>query len=153
MVKSLAVTVAMIAATLMFLPASAQILYKSTLPDGRVIYGDKPAPGAVKVEESKPDTSKKGIAPPTSREEKALNTLEKDRQKRERSQEKVRSAEEALRNAEAARSSGVEPTAGERQGTASGAQRFTDGYWERQKKLELDVENARRALESARSGK
>jgi hypothetical protein len=133
------------------LPVAAQVLYKSTMPDGQVIYGDKPAPGAVKVESSKPDISKKGIAPPTKGEAETLKKLEAARLKREAAQGKVESAEKALRDAEAARAAGVEPQAGERQGTASGNQRFTDAYWERQKKLEQDVQTARRNLEQARS--
>ncbi len=139
--------------------AAAQTLYKSTLPDGKVIYGDKPVPGAVKVEETKPDTSKKGIAPATtptpaiSREAAALKQMEKDRMKREAADNKVQAAEKALRDAEAAQAAGKEPLGSERQGTVSGNQRFTDAYWERQKKLEQEVETARRNLEQARSGK
>jgi Domain of unknown function (DUF4124) len=138
---------------------AAQTLYKSTLPDGKVIYGDKPAPGAVKVEESKPDTSKKGIAPSTtptpavSREAAALKQMEQDRMKREGAANKVQVAEKALRDAEAAREAGREPLGTERQGTVSGNQRFTEAYWERQKKLEDAVELARRNLEQARAGK
>lgn len=139
-----------LAATLALQPVVAQVLYKSTMPDGKVIYGDKPAPGAVKVEKSKPDTSKKGVAPPTSGEEKALKQLQESRLKREAAQDKVQAAQKALQSAEAARDAGKEPTAGERLGTAGGQQRFTDAYWARQKKLEQDVENARRALDQAR---
>ena len=139
--------------------AVAQTLYKSTLPDGKVIYGDKPVSDAVKVEESKPDTSKKGVAPATtttpavSREAAALKQLEKDRAKREAADNKVQAAEKALRDAETAQAAGKEPLGTERQGTASGNQRFTDAYWERQKKLEQNVEQARRNLEQARAGK
>ena len=139
--------------------AAAQTLYKSTLPDGKVIYGDKPVPGAVKVEETKPDTSKKGMAPATtttpavSREAAALKQLEQDRMKREAAGNKVQAAEKALRDAEAAQAAGKEPLGSERQGTVSGNQRFTDAYWERQKKLDQAVELARRNLEQARSGK
>ena len=139
--------------------AAAQTLYKSTLPDGKVIYGDKPVPGAVKVEETKPDTSKKGVAPATtttpavSREAAALKQLEQDRMKREAAANKVQAAEKALRDAEAAQAAGKEPLGSERQGTVSGNQRFTDAYWERQKKLDQAVELARRNLEQARSGK
>lgn len=140
--------VAMLAAA----PALAQVLYKSTMPDGRVVYGDKPAPGAAKVEESKPDTSKAGIVPPTAGETAVLKRLETERLKREAASDKVQAAEQALREAEAARDGGREPLAGERLGTVSGAQRLTDAYWARQKKLEDDVEKARRALEKLRSG-
>lgn len=140
-------------------PAAAQTLYKSTLPDGKVIYGDKPAPGAAKVEETKPDTSKKGIAPTTttspavSREAAALKQLEQDRMKRNAAGNKVQAAEKELRDAEAAQAAGKEPLGSERQGTVSGNQRFTEAYWARQKKLDQAVELARRNLDLARSGK
>lgn len=133
--------------------ALAQTLYKSTMPDGKVIYGDKPVPGAVKSELQRPDTSKTGVAPPISREADTAKTLEKDRLKREASQGKMQAAEKALRDAEAAQAAGKEPTAGDRQGTVSGNQRLTDAYWERQKSLEQAVEQARKNLEQARAGK
>ena len=140
-------------AVLLLQPAVAQTLYKSTLPDGRIVYGDKPAPDAVKVEETRPDIKKGGIGGITTREKEALKELEKTRQQREGAQDKVRSAEEALRNAEAARAAGKEPLASERLGTAGGASRITDAYYERQKKLDADVEQARRELDQARSGR
>ena len=140
-------------AALLLQPAVAQTLYKSTLPDGRIVYGDKPAPDALKVEETRPDIKKGGIGGITAREKEALKELEKTRQQREGAQDKVRSAEEALRNAEAARAAGKEPLASERLGTAGGASRITDAYYERQKKLDADVEQARRELDQARSGR
>ncbi len=135
------------------LRADAQVLYKSTLPDGRVVYGDKPDPAAVKSEPIKPDTAKIGVVPPTARETATLNELERARLKREAGESSTRTAEEALKKAEAAREAGKEPLPGERLGTASGASRLTDDYWKRQKKLEEAVESARREAEQARSGK
>lgn len=134
-------------------PAPGQTLYKSTMPDGRVIYGDKPVPGAVKSEQQRPDTSKQGISPPVSREAEAARKLEQDRLKREGAQERVQAAEKALRDAEAARDAGKDPTAGDRLGTVSGNQRLTEEYWARQKRLEQAVEQARKNLEAARAGK
>jgi hypothetical protein len=134
-------------------PALAQTLYKSTLPDGRVVYGDKPAPGAVKSEEQRPDISKKGVTPPTADGAAAARSLEKDRQKREVNAGKVEAAEKALRDAEAARAAGKDPTEGDRQGTVSGNQRLTDAYWERQKRLEAGLEQARKNLDEARAGR
>ena len=134
-------------------PAVAQVLYKSTMPDGRIVYGDKPAPDAVKVEETRPDISKRGIGGSTPREQEALKALEQSRAQREAGQEKVQSAEQALRNAEAARAAGKEPLPGERIGTAGGASRLGDSYYDRQRKLDEAVENARRELEAARAGK
>ena len=140
-------------AAALLLPAVAQTLYKSTMPDGSVVYGDKPAPGAAKVEETRPDVSKGGIGGTTTREQEALKELEKARLQREGEQDKVRAAEQALRNAEAARDAGKEPLTSERIGTAGGASRITDDYYARQKKLDDAVEEARRELDQARSGK
>lgn len=131
--------------------AHAQVLYKSTMPDGRVIYGDKPAPGAAKVETRKPDTSDLGTTPPTDRERELLRDLRSERRRREAGVDRVSEAEEALRRAEAELAAGKEPLPGERLGTAKGGSRLTDQYWERQKKLEEAVKEARRQLEEARA--
>ena len=154
MVTRIAAYGCLLAAALLLQPAVAQTLYKSTLPDGRIVYGDKPAPGAEKVEETRPDIKKGGIGGGiTAREQEALKELEQARLQREGGEDKLRSAEEALRNAEAARAAGKEPLASERLGTAGGGSRITDAYYERQKKLDADVEQARRELEQARSGR
>ena len=138
---------------LLALPAAAQTLYKSTMPDGRVIYGDKPAQDAAKVEESRPDVSKGGIGGTAPREAAALKQLEEGRQQREVTDDRVSNAEKAVRSAEAARDAGKEPLPGERIGTAGGASRLTDAYWQRQKSLEENVEKARRSLDQALSSK
>ena len=140
-------------AALLLQPAVAQTLYKSTMPDGAVVYGDKPAPGAAKVEETRPDVSKGGIGGTTPRETEALKQMEEARAKREGAQDKVRAAEEALRNAETARDAGKEPLASERIGTAGGASRLGELYFNRQRKLEEAVEKARRELDQLRSGR
>ena len=145
--------IALLAAALASQAAVAQTLYKSTMPDGRVVYGDKPAPGAVKSEEQKPDTSKQGIIPPSAREKATAQSLERDRRMRDARSQRIEAAEKALRDAEAARDAGKEPTAGDRIGTVKGNQRLTDAYWERQKRLEQAVEQARTNLEKTRAAK
>jgi hypothetical protein len=144
----------LLAAAVLVQPVLAQsTLHKSTMPDGTVVYGDKPMPGAVKVESSKPDTSKQGILPPTAGEKATLQNLEVERRGREAAADKVRAAEKALAAAEAARTAGQEPREGERIGTATGASRLTDAYLQRQKNLEEAVARARRDLENAKAGK
>ena len=130
---------------------AAQMLYKSTMPDGRIIYGDKPVPGAAKVEESKPDTSKAGIQTVAPGDAAALKRMEQERLKHERADERVRTAEKALADAETALAKGEEPLPGERTGTAGGASQLNEAYWKRQKKLKDDVERARLALERTRA--
>ena len=152
MMTRIAACVCCLAAALLLQPAVAQTLYKSTMPDGRIVYGDKPAPGAAKVEESKIDTSSKGLGGSTPRETEALQNLEKSRGKREATGARLQAAEEALRQAEAARAAGTEPLPGERVGTAGGASRLNDAYYARQKKLNDAVENAQRNLDPLRPG-
>jgi len=151
MVKGVVVTGGILAA-LLLQPAVAQTLYKSTMPDGRIVYGDKPAPGAAKVEESKLDTSSKGLGGTTARETEALKELENSRGKREAAGARLQAAEEALRQAEAARAAGKEPLPGERVGTAGGASRLNDAYYARQNKLNEAVQNAQRNLDQLRQG-
>jgi hypothetical protein len=151
--KSLLRLTCVLVAALLLQPAAAQILYKSTMPDGRIVYGDKPADDAVKVEETRPDIKKGGIGGTTPREQEALKEMEKARAQREAGQDKVQAAEQALRNAEAARAAGKEPLEGERIGTAGGASRLNETYDVRQRKLEEAVEKARRDLEAARAGR
>jgi hypothetical protein len=140
-------------AALLAQPAAAQVLYKSTMPDGSIVYGDKPAPDAVKVDETRPDISKRGIGGTTPREKEVLREMEKSRAQREADQGKVQAAEQALRNAEAARAAGKEPLEGERIGTAGGASRLSEAYDERQRRLDEAVVKARSELEAARAGK
>ena len=128
-------------------PASAQMVYKSTMPDGRVEYGDKPVPGAVKVQQTRPDTSKKGIEGATAREKELQQGMAKERLQREQKAAKVQAAEQKLKEAEAARAAGKEPLPGERIGTAGGASRLTTPYFDRQRKLQEAVEKARRELD------
>ena len=126
--------------------AAAQANYKSTMPDGKVIYGDKPAPGAVKVDQLKAPSTK-GVTVSTPRDAAALKQMEQSRTTREVSSATVRAAEDAFRKAEAALAAGKEPEEGDRIGTASGGQRFSDAYWERQKRLAENLDKARANLE------
>ena len=129
----------------------AQVLYKSTMPDGKVIYGDKPVPGAVKVEEQKPDTSKGGIRTTQPGDAGALRKMEQERLKRERTDDQLRAAEKLLRDAEEALAKGEEPLPGERTGTAGKGSQLNEAYWKRQEKLKSDVERARANLDRARA--
>jgi hypothetical protein len=130
--------------------AAAQVNYKSTMPDGKVIYGDKPVPGAVKVDKLKAPTTQ-GITAPSAKEKGVLTDLEKSRAERDAKENRVRVAEEAVSRAEAAQAAGKEPLTGERIGTAGGASRLTDDYFERQKQLDANVTRARAELAAARA--
>jgi hypothetical protein len=131
--------------------ASAQTLYKSTMPDGRVVYGDREEPGAVKVETSKPDTSRTGVQINSPGEKGAVEETARVRRSTAVSADRLRQAEEQVRKAEAALANGKEPLPGERSGTAGGASRLNDSYWARQKQLRQDLVNARDNLNRLRT--
>lgn len=139
------------AAALMIAPISAQTLYKSTMPDGRVVYGDREEPGAVKVETSKPDTSKTGVQVVTPGAGRAVEQRAAERARAETSANRLREAQQSVRKAEAAVANGKEPLPGERTGTAGGGSRLNDSYWARQKKLEEDLRKARDQLKNLQS--
>jgi hypothetical protein len=128
----------------------AQTLYKSTMPDGKVVYGEKPEPGAKQVDTVTAPPPKTGTTVLTPAEQKdvdrriQIRSATADAQRRE-----LEDAHQQLKKAEAAREAGKEPLPGERLGTATGASRLTDDYWQRQKSLEAAVEAARKRVEQA----
>jgi hypothetical protein len=130
--------------------AAAQVNYKSIMPDGKVIYGDKPVPGAAKVDQLKAAPTR-GISGPSANEKAVLQDMENSRATREAREERIRRAEQAVSKAEAAQAAGKDPLASERLGTAGGSQRITDAYSERQKQLEADVARARAELAAVRA--
>ena len=137
--------------------AQAQTVYKSTMPDGKIVYGEKPAPGAKKVDKIDPPPAKTGTTVITPEEKVRADQLAADRAKASAAAaSKQTSADDArrqLKSAETARDTGKEPLPGERLGTAGGGSRLTDAYYERQKKLEQAVSDARKRLDDAQSGK
>lgn len=132
------------------LPAAAQAVYKSTMPDGRVIYGPQPQPGAKKVDKvgAPPSSTGATAITPGEREAAAKNAKARTDAQAGGGNE-VAAARDALKAAEAARAAGQEPLPGERIGTAGGASRLTEDYFDRQKKLEADVQAAKRRLDEA----
>jgi hypothetical protein len=130
--------------------AAAQVNYKSTMPDGKVIYGDKPVPGAAKVDQLKAPPTQ-GITPPSGKERAMLRDMEKSRAASDAKEQKVRAAQDAVSRAEAALAAGKEPLASERIGTAGGASRLNEAYYDRQKQLEAAVVKARADLAAART--
>lgn len=129
----------------------AQTVYKSTMPDGRVIYGTEPVQGAKRVETLKPPADSAGVKPVGPADAQKLEQQERQRSKREVRQDELQQAEKALRDAEAAQAAGKEPLPGERSGTAGGGSRLSDEYWSRQKSLEAAVTEARKRLDELRT--
>ena len=123
--------------------AQAQTIYRSVMPDGKIVFGDKPAPGA---KESKPMALKppntatpgptSGGAP--SARQQALDGAAGD----------VNASQQNLERARAALEAGREPAADERIGTKSGM-RTTEAYDQRIKALEQEVNSAQKQLDDA----
>ena len=115
--------------------ALGQVIYKSTMPDGKVIYSDAPVPGAAKVESGRaPET--KGVDPVTPEQQQHIEQLQSEYfSKLEAARDEVTAAEAQYKQATAARKAGREPLPIERQGRASGGSQLTMTYFERQQML------------------
>jgi len=139
--------------------AWAQTTYKSTMPDGKIVYGEKPAPGAAKSEplqlKTKPMSSgAQGREEETSsgNQQQRQQILQEGRsreEKRQAAEAEVQQWQQSLTAAQQAARNGVEPIEGERIGTAGGASRLTDAYHERQRRLQADVVRAQGNLDNA----
>lgn len=128
-------------------PAAAQTLYKSVMPDGRIVYGEKPAPGAQSTGTIEPPPPQSGIRMVSPEERKGIDERLKKRYAADaRAQRELEQAQNHLRQAEAARGAGKEPLPAERVGPGGA---LSEAYAQRQKKLEQAVEFARKRLEKA----
>lgn len=134
--------------------AQAPLIYRSVMPDGHVVFGDKPAPGA---KESKPlvlrpaNISTPG---PTSAPNAAAGSNAGNAPSRQQSIETangdLNEAKQNLERVKAVLESNREPKADERIGTKTGT-RTTEAYEQRIKALEQDVATAQRQLEEAQA--
>jgi hypothetical protein len=80
---------------------AAEPLYKSTMPDGKIVYGEKPVPGAKRVDTIEPPPAKTGTNTVTP-EEKA-RSMGLQRVAPQQPGGDLASARQALEKAEAAR--------------------------------------------------
>ncbi len=124
--------------------AQAQSIYRSTMPDGRVIYGDKPAPGA--KESKQVDTTQQNISTPGPTSAPASDAKP---QALDAANEEVRQAQNQLDAAKAALEGGREPGENERIGIAGGGTRLNEAYDNRIKSLEDAVAAAQKRLDAA----
>jgi len=128
--------------------AQSQAVFRSLMPDGSIVYGDQPAPGAKETKEVSlppPNIAKPPPAPP---KQSAPATTPRQ-QAPDSADDQVRNAERDLQTAKAALEAGREPQPGERAGTAGGGSRLTDAYFERIKSLENAVAGAQKKLDDA----
>ena len=133
--------------------AMAESIYKSVMPDGRVMYGEKPQPGARSVKKSTVNINNTGVKPASKTE---IDSINRRAQKRSQVLDKtlntVKTAKDDLRKAEIDRETGVEPLPGERLGIVGRGTRLSEAYWRRQQILEERVNTARQLLKKARQG-
>lgn len=133
--------------------AMAESIYKSVMPDGSVMYGQQPQPGASTVKKSTVDVGNTGVKAASKAEIESLNRRAKERSRAlDETLKSVQTTEADLRMAEADREAGIEPLPGERLGIVGRGTRLSEAYWRRQQILEEHVETARQHLKSARQG-
>jgi len=139
----LLITLALAAATA--LAQQPQPIFRSVMPDGKVIYGDKPAPGA--KESRRVDVSSPNIATPA--QPGAVSAPTPQQQAADAADAQVKAAQQELQAAKAALEAASEPREGERIGIAGGGTRLTDAYFQRIKSLEAAVAAAQKKLDDA----
>jgi hypothetical protein len=146
--RILAAMVALLAA----FTAAAQVMYRSTMPDGRIVLSDRPMPGAKKVEEIQPPAGNVvGAQPPVAPARPEAKPAEKPAVSPVAAAEnELRDAQRAYDAAREAKEKGVEALPGERRGLVGGGSRLTEDYWARQKALEDAVAAAEKRLQAAR---
>src|SRR5688500_11833288 len=124
--------------------AAAQTLYKSTMPDGRIVYSEKPAAGAKRVDTVEPPPAKTGTTTITDQEK--VRAQQAGQRAAAQQSGALDDARKQLKQAEASREAGQQRRPGERIGTAGGASRLSAAYHARQKSLEATVEQARQRV-------
>jgi Domain of unknown function (DUF4124) len=138
-------------------PAGAQV-YKNVMPDGSVVYSDKPMKGAGKssamdlppppTEADKANAAKRAQA--DRREKEALHQrLDERRKKLDAADARVAVARQSLASAETALQQGLTPLPGEMKGNVGPTARPSEAYLERIANLERNVETAKKELSDA----
>jgi len=142
--------------------SQAELVYKSILPDGHVVYGNAPAKGAAKVQKLAPAAPVIEVDPQAAealrqREKAQAAELDKRlaarRSVRDKADAEVVAAEGAVAAAEKALAAGREPLPGERIATADGGSRLSAEHFDRLKALEDEVKSAKERLDRARRGR
>ena len=136
--------------------AHAQTVFRSEMPDGRVVYGDKPAPGAKDVKQiTLPPPNISATPQPAAPASKpAPNSASAPapgatKSPVETADAQVTRAEEELKAAKAALAAGRNEQEGDRVGMVGGRARLSESYFERIKSLEADVAAAQKKLDDA----
>lgn len=129
--------------------AQAQGMYRSVMPDGKIVYGDKPAPGA--KESKKLNLAPMNVATPPPAPDPVQPTNPADSAPIDKNADVV-AARQRLEAAQKALNEGREQREGDRIGVAkggAGTSRLSEGYLERVKALEDAVTAAQQQFEAA----
>lgn len=135
--------------------AHAQQAFKYVMPDGRIVYSDKPVPGGRLVDEIAPPPPASAAPPPPRQEQlreqrDALRERLSDRDREfQRAQGNLQEARARLEAAERNQMIGKEPLPGERTGNVGGGSRLNELYWQRQAANEAEVQKARAQVQQA----
>ncbi|MCX7893508.1 MAG: DUF4124 domain-containing protein [Burkholderiales bacterium] len=149
---------ALLAAAAIASSAAAQSIFKYVMPDGRVVYSDKPVaggrldetleraqppdPAAVAAARARQAEREKALAEAAARRAQSLQEAEDD----------LRTWSRRLEEARARLEAGREPLPGERTGIVyQGRSRLNDDYWARQEANEAAVAEAEARVAQARS--
>jgi len=156
--RSVLCILAAVAATIGITPSVAQSIYKSTLPDGRIVYGGKPEKGATKVEKVTPaapivEVDPKEAEAQRQRERAQVEQIDKRLAARKATREKadaeILAAKDTVSAAEQALAASKEPLPGERIATVDGGSRLSEAYFERLKSLADEARSAKERLDKA----
>ncbi|HET9349950.1 MAG TPA: DUF4124 domain-containing protein [Burkholderiales bacterium] len=135
--------------------AGAQSIYKYAYPDGRVVYANKPVPGAKLLEEIEPPPPPNPANAARQKKDNAASrndlgqAADRRAQSLDQAWEDLKHWTRRLEEAKSSLEAGREPREGERTGTAGGKARMNDGYWRRQSQNELAVEEAEARVRQA----
>ena len=130
--------------------AHAQTVFRSDMPDGSVVYGDKPAPGAKEAKKITLPPSNIVTTPrPTAPASKPTPAPAAKKPAVETPDAEVTRAEKELEAAQAALAAGRDAREGERVGMVRGNSRLSEAYFERIRSLEAAVAAAQKKLEDA----
>ncbi len=143
----------LLALTLALPAAHAQEMYRSVMPDGKIVYGDKPAPGA--RESKKLNLAPLNVASPPPAPDPAQPVNPVDGTKGNNTSAEIAAAKQRLEAAQKALSDGREQREGDRVGLAKGGggtSRLSESYLDRVKALEDAVTAAQQQFDAAQRG-
>lgn len=134
------------------LPAPAQTVYRSTLPDGRIIFSDTPRQDAATVETL--DQSRISVGGPSPVAAPATGggpggSIGERKAALDEANDAIQTAQAALVKALQSQKEGVTPLPGERTGNVSGNSRLNEAYQERQLALQDAVKTAQKFVDEA----